>query len=61
MLTKTIHTPFMFDRYLAIKTAKYIFKHTRNLGDEILFKNYSKKSKTKNTRKKLLKMTCLKL
>ncbi|NLA27738.1 MAG: D-lysine 5,6-aminomutase subunit alpha [Firmicutes bacterium] len=38
MPTEAIHTPFISDRYLAIKNAGYIFNNARHLGDEILFK-----------------------
>ena len=38
MLTEAIHTPFISDRYLAIKNAGYIFNNARHLGEEITFK-----------------------
>lgn len=38
MMTEAIHTPFMSDRYLAIKNAKMIQKSMKSLGDEIEFK-----------------------
>ncbi len=38
MMTEAIHTPFMSDRYLAIKNAKMIQKAMKSLGDEISFK-----------------------
>ncbi len=38
MLTEAIHTPFLSDRYLAIKNAGYIFNNARHLGEEIIFK-----------------------
>lgn len=38
MMTEAIHTPFMSDRYLAIKNAKMIQNSMKSLGDEIQFK-----------------------
>jgi beta-lysine 5,6-aminomutase alpha subunit len=38
MMTEAIHTPFMSDRYLAVKNAKMIQKSMKSLGDEIEFK-----------------------
>lgn len=38
MLTEALHTPFISDRYLAIKNAGYIFNNARHLGEEIMFK-----------------------
>lgn len=38
MMTEAIHTPFMSDRYLAIKNAKMIQKSMKSLGEEIKFK-----------------------
>lgn len=38
MMTEAIHTPFMSDRYLAIKNAKMIQKSMKSLGSEIEFK-----------------------
>ncbi len=38
MPTEAIHTPFISDRYLAIKNAGYIFNNARHLGEEIIFK-----------------------
>ena len=38
MLTEALHTPFISDRYLAIKNAGYIFNNARHLGEEITFK-----------------------
>ena len=35
MLTDAIHTPFMQDRYLALKNADYIFNNSFSLGGEI--------------------------
>lgn len=39
MMTEAIHTPFMSDRYLAIKNAKMIQKSMKNFGDEIEYKS----------------------
>ena len=38
MLTEAIHTPFLSDRYLAIKNARYVFNNARHLGEEIIIK-----------------------
>lgn len=38
MMTEAIHTPFMSDRFLAIKNAKMIQNSMKNLGDDIEFK-----------------------
>lgn len=38
MMTEAIHTPFMSDRYLAIKNAKMIQQSMKSLGEEIEFK-----------------------
>ena len=38
MMTEAIHTPFMSDRYLAIKNAKMIQKSMKSFGDEIEYK-----------------------
>jgi len=38
MMTEAIHTPFMSDRYLAIKNAKMIQKAMKSFGSEIQFK-----------------------
>ena len=35
MMTESIHTPFLQDRYAAIKGAEYVFKAARHLADEI--------------------------
>jgi len=39
MMTEAIHTPFMSDRFLAIKNAKMIQNSMKDLGDEIEFKD----------------------
>lgn len=38
MLTEAIHTPFMQDRFLAIKNAQYVMNNMKSLGSEIIFK-----------------------
>lgn len=38
MMTEAIHTPYLSDRYLAIKNAKMIQKSMKSLGDEISYK-----------------------
>jgi beta-lysine 5,6-aminomutase alpha subunit len=35
MFSEAIHTPFLMDRYLSLKSARYIFGAARHLGDEI--------------------------
>lgn len=39
MMTEAIHTPFMSDRFLAIKNAKMIQTAMKDLGSEIEFKD----------------------
>ncbi len=38
MLTEALHTPFMQDRYLAVKNAKYVMNNIADLGEEVEFK-----------------------
>ena len=38
MLTEASHTPFMQDRYLSVKNAKYIFESCRHLGEQFTVK-----------------------
>ena len=38
MLTEAIHTPFLQDRYLAIKNARYVMNAARHLSDELVFR-----------------------
>lgn len=38
MMTEAMHTPHIHDRQLAIENAQYIFRNTRNLGEEITFR-----------------------
>ncbi|MCC6644853.1 MAG: D-lysine 5,6-aminomutase subunit alpha [Polyangiaceae bacterium] len=38
MFSEAIHTPLLMDRYLALKSAKYVFGTARHLGDELAFR-----------------------
>jgi beta-lysine 5,6-aminomutase alpha subunit len=38
MFSEAIHTPLLMDRYLSLKSARYIFQTARHLGDEIQWK-----------------------
>jgi beta-lysine 5,6-aminomutase alpha subunit len=38
MFSEAIHTPLLMDRYLALKSARYVFGTTKHLGDEIEWK-----------------------
>lgn len=38
MMTEAVHTPFLQDRHAALKSAQYIYKAARHLGDEISFR-----------------------
>jgi beta-lysine 5,6-aminomutase alpha subunit len=38
MLTEALHTPFMQDRYLAVKNARYVMNNIADLGEDIEFK-----------------------
>jgi beta-lysine 5,6-aminomutase alpha subunit len=38
MFSEAIHTPLLMDRYLSLKSARYIFKTAKHLGDEIQWK-----------------------
>ncbi len=38
MFSEAIHTPFLMDRYLSLKSARYIFGAAKHLGDEIQWK-----------------------
>jgi beta-lysine 5,6-aminomutase alpha subunit len=38
MFSEAIHTPLLMDRYLSIKSARYVFTTARHLGDEIQWK-----------------------
>ncbi|MFO0661182.1 MAG: lysine 5,6-aminomutase subunit alpha [Polyangiaceae bacterium] len=38
MFSEAIHTPLLMDRFLSLKSARYIFSTARHLGDEIQWK-----------------------
>jgi len=38
MMTEAMHNPFLMDRYVALKSASYLYRAARHLGDEITFK-----------------------
>lgn len=38
MLTEAIHTPYIQDRYLALRGARYVMDNARGLGDELLIR-----------------------
>src|SRR4051812_23903572 len=38
MFSEAIHTPLLMDRYLSLKSARYVFGTARHLGDEIQWK-----------------------
>lgn len=38
MFSEAIHTPLLMDRYLSLKSARYVFNTARHLGDEIQWK-----------------------
>lgn len=38
MFSEAIHNPLLMDRYLSLKSARYVFNAARNLGDEIQWK-----------------------
>jgi beta-lysine 5,6-aminomutase alpha subunit len=42
MMTEAIHTPFLQDRYVALKGADYVFRAARHLGEEIEFRRDGK-------------------
>lgn len=48
MPTEAIHTPFLQDRFLSIKNAKYVFNCSKNLGEQISFNRDSKIVKRAN-------------
>ncbi len=35
MFSEAVHTPLLMDRYLSLKSARYVFGAARHLGDEI--------------------------
>ena len=59
MMTEAIHTPYLSDRYLAIRNAKMIQKSMKSLGDEIVYKEkgiiQTRANDVLNSSKKLLK------
>ncbi|MDY0317366.1 MAG: lysine 5,6-aminomutase subunit alpha [Candidatus Izemoplasmatales bacterium] len=59
MMTEAIHTPFMSDRYLAIKNAKMIQQSMKSLGEEIEYKSngiiQNRAHEVLNSAEKLLK------
>jgi len=38
MMTEAMHNPFLMDRYVALKSASYVYRGARHLGEEIRFK-----------------------
>lgn len=38
MMTEAIHTPFLHDRYIALRGADYVYTAARHLGDEIQYR-----------------------
>lgn len=48
MPTEAIHTPFLQDRFISIKNAKYVFNCAKNLGEQISFNKDSKIVKRAN-------------
>jgi beta-lysine 5,6-aminomutase alpha subunit len=38
MMTEAMHNPFLMDRYVALKSAAYVYRAGRHLGDEVRFK-----------------------
>ena len=38
MMTEAMHNPFLMDRYVALKSAAYLYRAARHLGEEITFK-----------------------
>ncbi|RYE76844.1 MAG: D-lysine 5,6-aminomutase subunit alpha, partial [Myxococcales bacterium] len=38
MFSEAIHNPMLMDRYLSLKSARYIFTTARHLGDEIIWR-----------------------
>jgi beta-lysine 5,6-aminomutase alpha subunit len=38
MFSEAVHTPLLMDRYLSLKSARYVFGTARHLGDEIRWK-----------------------
>ena len=42
MMTEAMHTPLLADRYVALKTAKYIHRAARGIGDELVVREDGK-------------------
>ncbi len=38
MMTEAMHNPFLMDRYVALKSAAYVYRAWRSMGGEILFR-----------------------
>jgi beta-lysine 5,6-aminomutase alpha subunit len=38
MMTEAMHNPFLMDRYVALKSAAYVYRGARHLGEEIRFR-----------------------
>jgi beta-lysine 5,6-aminomutase alpha subunit len=38
MFSEAIHTPLLMDRYLSLKSARYVFTTAKHLGDEITWR-----------------------
>ncbi|MCA1829279.1 MAG: lysine 5,6-aminomutase subunit alpha [Myxococcales bacterium] len=38
MMTEAMHNPFLMDRYVALKSASYLYRAARHLGEEISFR-----------------------
>ncbi len=39
MMTEAMHNPFLMDRYVALKSAAYVYRGARHLGSEISFRS----------------------
>src|SRR4051812_40397603 len=39
MMTEAMHNPFLMDRYVALKSAAYVYRGARHLGEEISFRS----------------------
>ncbi|MFA7075879.1 MAG: lysine 5,6-aminomutase subunit alpha [Candidatus Izemoplasmatales bacterium] len=63
MMTEAIHTPYLSDRYLAIKNAKMIQNSMKSLGDEIEYKSngliQNRAKEVLNSAEKLLKQIAI--
>jgi beta-lysine 5,6-aminomutase alpha subunit len=38
MMTEAMHNPFLMDRYVALKTADYVYRAWRSMGGELQFR-----------------------